>query len=319
MNGNSELNKIKLKEEKNRLFFESNPSGLKIKLKYPHLHDMNLQKTIALKKEFQHTKYDGELKELTKKNTSCNYDNFTLAPHQEFVKMYISNHTPYNGLLLYHGMGSGKTCSAIGICEEFRKSNQKHSKKPKKIMIIASPNVQDNFKLQLFDPKKLSKKDGIWKLDGCVGESLLREINFFDIQSLSKDDIIAKMKKQIRNNYEFIGYVEFANKVNRIISKSVIWEKEFDLDDMVIRENGNKNNAGQYVGDNMDSHKYTETTTNLYNKHHKVIGHKTIRYSLTTQQKMYTAFLLGKMHSYIEEASTSLQNSIGRQNKKCLK
>ena len=286
MNGNSELNKIKLKEEKNRLFFESNPSGLKIKLKYPHLHDMNLQKTIALKKEFQHTKYDGELKELTKKNTSCNYDNFTLAPHQEFVKMYISNHTPYNGLLLYHGMGSGKTCSAIGICEEFRKSNQKHTKKPKKIMIIASPNVQDNFKLQLFDPKKLSKKDGIWKLDGCVGESLLREINFFDIQSLSKDDIIAKMKKQIRNNYEFIGYVEFANKVNRIISKSVIWEKEFDLDDMVIRENGNKNNAGQYVGDNMDSHKYTETTTNLYNKHHKVIGHKTIRYSLTTQQKM---------------------------------
>lgn len=285
MNGNIELNKIKLKEEKNRLFFDSNPSGLKIKLKYPHLHDMNLQKAIALKKEFQHTKYDGELKELTKQNTSCNYDNFTLAPHQEFVKMYINNHTPYNGLLLYHGMGSGKTCSAIGICEEFRKSNHKHTKKPKKIMIIASPNVQDNFKLQLFDSKKLSKKDGIWKLDGCVGESLLREINFFDIQTLSKEDIIVKMKKQIRNNYEFIGYVEFANKVNRIIGKSVIWEKEFDLEHHVISENGNKDNAGQYVGDNIDSHKYRETTTKLYDKHHKVIGHKTIRYSLTIQQK----------------------------------
>ena len=44
MDGNSELNKIKIKEEKNRLFFNSNP--LKIKLKYPHLQNMDLQKKV---------------------------------------------------------------------------------------------------------------------------------------------------------------------------------------------------------------------------------------------------------------------------------
>ena len=49
MDGPSELNKIKIKEEKNRLYFDSNPLELKIKLKYPHLQDMNLQKKIFLK------------------------------------------------------------------------------------------------------------------------------------------------------------------------------------------------------------------------------------------------------------------------------
>ena len=286
MDGNSELNKIKIKEEKNRLFFNSKP--LKIKLKYPHLQNMDLQKKVYLKKEFHDTQYNGEIKPLTKKTTSCDYsDGFALAPHQEFVKMYISKHTPYNGLLLYHGMGSGKTCSAIGICEEYRKDNQKHNKMSKKIIIMASPNVQENFKLQLFDSNKLVKKNGIWNLDGCVGESLLREIKFFDIQSLSKEDIILKIKKQIRKNYEFMGYVEFANKINTLIEDSVIWEKEYDLENKLISESGNKNDKNVYIGDNIPSHKYKETKTKIYDKinKRKVIGSKVIRYSQTKQKK----------------------------------
>ena len=31
----------------------------------------------------------------------------------KFVKNYISNNTPYNGLLIWHGVGVGKTCAAI--------------------------------------------------------------------------------------------------------------------------------------------------------------------------------------------------------------
>ena len=288
MDGPSELNKIKIKEEKNRLYFDSNPLELKIKLKYPHLQDMNLQKKIFLKQEFHDTQYNGEIKPITKKTTSCNTnDGFSLAPHQQFVKMYISRHTPYNGLLLYHGMGSGKTCSAIGICEEFRKYNQKHSKTFKKIIIMASPNVQENFKLQLFDPNKLVKNKGVWNLDGCVGASLLREIKFVDIESLSKEDIITKMKKQIRKHYEFMGYVEFANKVNTILDDSIVWEKEFDLENNIISERGNKNNSGTYVGDNIESHKYAETKVKIYDKTNKrtIIGTRIIRYSQTKQKK----------------------------------
>lgn len=41
----------------------------------------------------------------------------TLFPHQEFVRQYLSNKSPYRGLLLYHGLGVGKTCSSIAVTE----------------------------------------------------------------------------------------------------------------------------------------------------------------------------------------------------------
>jgi hypothetical protein len=35
-----------------------------------------------------------------------------LLPHQKIVREYLSAETPYRGLLVYHGLGSGKTCSS---------------------------------------------------------------------------------------------------------------------------------------------------------------------------------------------------------------
>ena len=99
-----------------------------------------------------------------------------MSPHQLFVKNYLSFNTPYNSLLLYHGLGSGKTCSAIGIAEEMR-TYMKQVGIKKQIIIVAYPNVQDNFRLQLFDERKLKQENGIWTINSCVGNSLLKEIN----------------------------------------------------------------------------------------------------------------------------------------------
>ena len=46
----------------------------------------------------------------------CNQE-LTLSTHQTVIRNFLSNETPYNGLLLFHGLGSGKTCSAITIAE----------------------------------------------------------------------------------------------------------------------------------------------------------------------------------------------------------
>ena len=140
--------KIKLIEEKNRIFFKSN----KISMKYPHIQDLTLQKKIALKKEFQY-KYDGEIKDIIEEDKNGKLCTKLEFPHQQFVKSFINDKTPYNSLLLYHGLGSGKTCSAIGITEEFRKSN-KYNPSFKKISLILLANFDP--KLLLFDnPSKL--------------------------------------------------------------------------------------------------------------------------------------------------------------------
>ena len=183
---------------------------------YPDTKDYDFQKIISVKKEFQYT-YDSSEK-------SCDSTKFMLQPHQEFVKRFISPNTHYNGLLMFHGLGSGKTCSAIGICEETRK-NLKYNKNFKKILIIASPNVQKNFQLQLFDENKLKKVKNQWFLEGCLGSSLLDEIGIYTNKETSKKDIIKKIKNIIKKYYSFVGYIEFSNIIEKKVENNSLMEE----------------------------------------------------------------------------------------------
>ena len=199
-------------EEQNRKFFDENPGYT---LPYPHLDDRQFQKKITVKKEFNY-RYDGEIDDISKKSEIvCKKKSRELFPHQEFIKRYISNDTPYNGILLYHGLGSGKTCSAIGITEALR-TYSKYIQGFKKIMVVASPNVQENFKLQLFNPSSLKKENGIWNISGCLGNSFIQELNISQINDLEKEDLIQKINKIISNHYVFLGYIELANIIEKL-------------------------------------------------------------------------------------------------------
>ena len=155
-------------------------------------------------------------KDIEKQSKLCD-SGFELAPHQLFVKNFLSNITPYNSLLLYHGLGTGKTCSAIGVCEEMR-SYMKQLGIKKKIIIVASPAVQKNFELQLFDERKLTEKNGIWTLEGCTKNSFLKEVNPTNILNINRKVIISQIKKIIDHSYTFLGYSKFANFISRKIT-----------------------------------------------------------------------------------------------------
>ena len=187
---------------------------------YPTLDDPEFNIKIASKKEFADTKYDGTVQnslEAIKKhsNKMCNAD-FELSPHQLFVRNFLSFQTPYNSLLLYHGLGTGKTCSAITICEEMRDYLvQIGMSTSQKIIIVASPNVQQNFKLQLFDKNKLKLIDGIWNIRSCTGNKYLKEINPMNMKGMEEDKVVSEIKKIIRRSYRFLGYDQFANLIEK--------------------------------------------------------------------------------------------------------
>ena len=185
---------------------------------YPSLSDKQFNIKIAEKKEFNDTKYDGTIHENIKEyaNSFSNAD-FELLPHQAFVKNFMSSQTPYNSLLLYHELGSGKTCSAIGVCEEMR-DYMKQMGITKRIMIVASENVQDNFRLQLFDERKLKQIDGIWNIKGCIGNKLIKEINPMSMKGIPKEKIINQIKNLINTNYIFLGYGQFANYIIKVMN-----------------------------------------------------------------------------------------------------
>ena len=209
----TDCNKFLLKKEfVESKYLEENPY-LDTEL-YPNLSDTNFNIKIANKKEFSDTTYEGPDFSKTLKEQSdilANAD-FELQPHQAFVKNFMSFQTPYNSLLLYHGLGSGKTCSAIGVCEEMR-DYMRQMGISKRIIIVASENVQDNFKLQLFDERKLKLIDGIWNIRACTGNKLLQEINPMNMKGMSKDKVISQIRNLINAYYIFLGYGQFANYI----------------------------------------------------------------------------------------------------------
>jgi hypothetical protein len=66
----------------------------------------------------------------------------SLLLHQQLISDYININTPYRGLLLFHGLGSGKTCSSIAITEQFKNTN-------KKVFILTPASLAPNYEKEL--------------------------------------------------------------------------------------------------------------------------------------------------------------------------
>lgn len=207
-------NKLLLKQEAaERTYLEKNDDT--DNALYPTLNDPQFIVKIAKKKEFHDHTYDGDKHDVRTYADETKKGAFELAPHQLFVKNYLSYQTPYNSLLLYHQLGTGKTCSAIGICEEMREYMREVGV-TKRIMIIASPNVQDNFRLQLFDDRKLKDVNGLWAMEGCIGNSFIKEINPTNMTGISREKIVSQIQNLINRYYVFMGYEKFSKYINRV-------------------------------------------------------------------------------------------------------
>jgi len=62
---------------------------------------------------------------------------FTPFKYQKLLRDYMQNNSPYRGILLYHGLGSGKTCSAIEIAENL--------KTERNIVVMLPASLRTNF------------------------------------------------------------------------------------------------------------------------------------------------------------------------------
>jgi hypothetical protein len=76
--------------------------------------------------------------DLCKRQGDMSKNSRDLLDHQKIVRDYLLAETPYRGLLLYHGLGSGKTCSAIGVAESLLTT--------RKVFILLPASLQQNFR-----------------------------------------------------------------------------------------------------------------------------------------------------------------------------
>lgn len=160
---------------------------------------------------------------------SCDRDDsaeFSLLTHQKIVRDYLNLYTPYRGLLLYHGLGSGKTCSSIAIAEGMKSSKQ--------VVIMTPASLRRNYIEELKNcGDTLYKKNQFWeyvnvrenkhmieplsKILGLSEEHIERnggawlvnikkKANYESLSSGDRENLENQLNLMIKNKYQFINY-----------------------------------------------------------------------------------------------------------------
>ena len=138
--------------------------------------------------------------------------------HQDIVKQYINSYTPYRGLLLYHGLGSGKTCTSIGIIESMKSSNLK-------IFILTPASLQKNYRTQLeFCGSDIFRKDNRWEYvefpKDDTKKDFIKQVRYLTRLPLNylnkKDGVYLLKNKSLNENIsdKDVEYNNFTNNIN---------------------------------------------------------------------------------------------------------
>lgn len=66
-----------------------------------------------------------------------------LTQHQTIMRRFLSQYTPYRGILLFHEMGTGKTCESVAIIEGIRTS--RHCTFKQAVIVVPSDRLKENY------------------------------------------------------------------------------------------------------------------------------------------------------------------------------
>jgi hypothetical protein len=117
-----------------------------------------------------------------------------LLPHQKIIARFLSPYTLYDSLLLFHEVGSGKSCSAIGTIE-LAKSTGLNSTIKGALFLVRGDTIAENLKNEL-----------VFK---CTDGRYIPE-NFDNLTDLEKQ---IRIKKKISPFYDFQTFQTFATNI----------------------------------------------------------------------------------------------------------
>ena len=148
-----------------------------------------------------------------------NETDFNLQLQQKFLKDFTKDNKEWDKLLLYHQIGSGKTCTAITIAEEYLKNNP-----DKSVIVILPARLKTNFIDELISP--------------CGVEKYLSKIDFINYQdneTSDRDKTLIKNKfiKNIEKVYNIISYNSFSLSIKKF-TNITDWVNNFTKDKLII-------------------------------------------------------------------------------------
>ena len=152
--------------------------------------------------------------------------------YQKLVRDYLARFSPYRGLLVYHGLGTGKTCTSIAAAEAL------HYGGMKTIFIMTPATLSPNYKkelgkcgyfplniqnhwafLSIADPNNTATLDFIWLRDvlGLSTETIQKQrggwipnpakpTNWETLSPESKKAILQQQTEHMNHRFKFIHY-----------------------------------------------------------------------------------------------------------------
>jgi len=131
------------------------------------------------------------------------FDDTRLTLTQQFMKRFISKSTMNNRMLLFHGLGSGKTCMALLIAEQFRVRSLNLPTFPNKTLII-TPNsiLSKNYKEELM-------KDLCGPLES--------QLNLDEyVSDDDKNKHVNEVNRFITKRYAFVNHGQLSNELHSL-------------------------------------------------------------------------------------------------------
>jgi hypothetical protein len=201
---------------------------------YPDIMDPEFATRLYTKTEFS------DLRSTTVSEDTCGATTaaFDTTAVQQLVARFLHPSTPYRGLLLDHGVGVGKTCSAISVAEMFLESMPSQ-----RVIILCPQAIASGFRRTIFDPDRLiplaprlaQLRGESWESPQCTGMTYLRLAgngNEKDRSVIEKD-----AEQLIRKRYRIMGYLQFANWVLKKLAelpKTLEAEARKDAEDRIL-------------------------------------------------------------------------------------
>ena len=121
--------------------------------RYPDITDPKLTSILYKKKElydnratpFKTFKNDDEQSEFV--HTMCKPLEFEVQNHQALLSNLINPSTPYRGMLVFHGLGTGKTSAALAVAEKFKEQVMRYDTKI--WIVVPGKEVKNSWKNEI--------------------------------------------------------------------------------------------------------------------------------------------------------------------------
>jgi len=143
-----------------------------------------------------------------------------LFPYQKLIRDYMMIETPYRGILLYHGLGSGKTCSSIAIGESLVTKQR--------VVVMTPASLAANYRgefatcplfyEQHWSSKQLTDDNRAEAIALGISQEFMekhgkyyvtamnKEANFLKLPKTDQDMIRDQVTESLTKRFEFINY-----------------------------------------------------------------------------------------------------------------